>query len=253
MKTDTILGSYESKSDYRRRQYDVAYMDLAKRWALLSLCDKKKVGAIIVKDRMIISDGFNGTPTGFENVCEDSNGKTHWYTLHAEANAILKLAASTQSSIGATLYITCSPCRDCAKLIYQSGIEKVIYNDNYKTDDGIQFLKKSGIEVIKMNEIKNNFTEIIDGFFLDNKTDKNSSTCKSINHAIQENDYESINRAADELIQKYPDNIGLLRAYLVSTNSCKEHLDKRNSVFVKALQCCQKLEVNVDVYLAGLR
>ena len=114
MSKEEYFGSYESKSETRKRQYDVAYMDIAKRWALLSLAKKKQVGAIIVKDRMIISDGFNGTPTGFDNRAEDNDGKTHWYTLHAEANAILKLAASTQNSLGATLHITCAPCRDCA-------------------------------------------------------------------------------------------------------------------------------------------
>jgi dCMP deaminase len=155
MKTNESLGSYESKSEHRKIQYDKAYMDMARTWAKLSYAVKKQVGAIIVKDRMIISDGFNGTPSGFCNTAEDEHGKTHWYTLHAEANAILKLAASTQNSIGATLYITCSPCRDCAKLIYQSGIKRVVYADNYKTNDGIDFLKQAGINVEKISDIEN--------------------------------------------------------------------------------------------------
>ena len=154
MKTDDLLGSYESKSELRKHQYDVAYMDMAKRWGELSLCEKKQVGALVVKDRMIISDGFNGTPHLFDNNCEDQDGKTHWYTLHAEANAILKLAASTQNSIGATLYITCSPCRDCAKLIYQSGIKRVVYSNEYKTLDGVEFLKKAGIQIEKISYSK---------------------------------------------------------------------------------------------------
>lgn len=253
MKTDDFLGSYESKSDYRRRQYDVAYMDIAKRWALLSLCTKKKVGAIIVKDRMIISDGFNGTPTGFDNTCEDHSNKTHWYTLHAEANAILKLAASTQNSNGATLYITCSPCRDCAKLIYQSGIKKVVYHDDYKTYDGVEFLKKSGIEILKMNEIKNNFTDIVDAFFLDIETNKHTLIYKAINHCINEGDYDSINKSAEFLLQNYPDNLGLIRTFLICTNSSKEFLEKRKNLYIRALQLCDKSRLNVSDFLNNLK
>ena len=121
-------------------KYHLAYMRMAAEWGKLSHCNRKQVGALIVKDRMIISDGYNGTPTGFDNDCEDENGLTKWYVLHAEANAILKVAASTQSAKGATLYVTLSPCRECAKLIYQSGITKVVYRDAYKDDTGLRFL-----------------------------------------------------------------------------------------------------------------
>lgn len=125
-------------------------MRMAGEWGKLSHCNRKQVGALIVKDRMIISDGYNGTPTGFENTCEDENGLTKWYVLHAEANAILKVAGSTQSARGATLYITMSPCRECSKLIYQAGITKVVYRDAYKDDTGLQFLAKAGVELLHL-------------------------------------------------------------------------------------------------------
>ena len=134
-------------------KYDKAYLRIAKEWSLLSYCDRKKVGAIIVKDRMIISDGYNGTPSGFENCCEDETGLTQWYVLHAEANAILKVARSTQSCEGATLYITLSPCKECSKLIHQSGIKRVVYLDGYKDDSGLQFLQKAGVKVEHIQEI----------------------------------------------------------------------------------------------------
>lgn len=128
-------------------KYDKAYLRIATEWGLLSYCKRKQVGAIIVRDRMIISDGYNGTPSGFENCCEDEEGLTRWDVLHAEANAILKVARSTQSCEGATLYITLSPCKECSKLIHQSGIKRVVYHNGYKDDSGIQFLKKAGVVV----------------------------------------------------------------------------------------------------------
>ncbi len=128
-------------------KYDKAYLRIAKEWGSLSYCKRKQVGAIIVKDRMIISDGYNGTPSGFENCCEDEEGLTRWEVLHAEANAILKVARSTQSCEGATLYITLSPCKECSKLIHQSGIRRVVYQNGYRDDAGIQFLVKAGVEV----------------------------------------------------------------------------------------------------------
>ncbi|TDL99770.1 MAG: CMP deaminase [Flavobacteriaceae bacterium] len=131
-------------------KHDIAYLKMAIEWGNLSYCQRKKVGALIVKDRTIISDGYNGTPSGFENVCEDCDGKTKWYVLHAEANAILKLAASTQSAMGATLYITLSPCGDCAKLIYQAGIKKVVFIEAYKDQKGVEMLQKAGIEVVQV-------------------------------------------------------------------------------------------------------
>lgn len=128
-------------------KYDKAYLRIAREWSRLSYCNRRKVGAIIVKDRMIISDGYNGTPSGFENCCEDTEGLTKWYVLHAEANAILKVARSTQSCEGATLYITMSPCKDCSKLIHQSGIKRVVYQDDYKDNSGIAFLERAGVIV----------------------------------------------------------------------------------------------------------
>ena len=131
----------------KQLKYDTAYLKMAHEWAKLSHCKRKQVGAIIVKDRMIISDGFNGTPTGFENPCENEEDYTKWYVLHAEANAILKVASSTQSCKGATLYITLSPCKECSKLIHQAGIKRVVYAQGYKDDAGLKFLTKAGVEI----------------------------------------------------------------------------------------------------------
>ena len=122
-------------------------MRMAREWAKLSHCQRKQVGALIVKDRMIIADGFNGSPTGFPNPCEDPSGTTYWYVLHAEANAITKLARSNNSAEGATLYITLSPCRECAKLIHQAGITRVVYLDAYKDTSGLEFLQAAGVRV----------------------------------------------------------------------------------------------------------
>ena len=129
----------------KQLRYDIAYLKMAKEWSKLSHCKRKQVGALIVKDKMIISDGYNGTPTGFENFCEDEDGYTKWYVLHAEANAIAKVSGSTQSTKGSTLYITLSPCRECSKLIFQSGITRVVYSKKYKDLSGIEFLIKSGV------------------------------------------------------------------------------------------------------------
>ena len=135
-------------------KFDIAYLKMATEWANLSYCKRKKVGALIVKDRMIISDGYNGTPSGFANECEDEEGKTNWFVLHAEANAILKIASSTQSCKGATLYITMSPCKECSKLILQSGIQKVVYMNGYSDNSGLEFLKNAGIELLQITEEK---------------------------------------------------------------------------------------------------
>ena len=132
----------------KQSKYDNSYLKMAKVWGDLSYCKRRKVGALIVKDRMIISDGYNGTPSGFENICEDDDNYTKWYVLHAEANAIMKVAASTQSTNGATLYITLSPCKDCSKLIHQSGIKRVVYCEEYKDTSGLDFLKKAGVELV---------------------------------------------------------------------------------------------------------
>jgi len=141
----------------KQLKYDKAYLKMALEWANLSYCERKQVGALIVKDRMIISDGYNGTPTGFENVCETDSGTTKWYVLHAEANAILKVARSTQSAEGATLYQTLSPCKDCSKLIHQSGIKRVVFIHKYKDTEGVDFLVKAGVKVshIPLEKIHN--------------------------------------------------------------------------------------------------
>lgn len=138
----------------KRGRYDTAYLRIAREWGLLSHCNRKKVGAIIVRGKMIISDGYNGTPSGFENYCEDEEGYTKWYVLHAEANAILKVARSTQSCEGATLYITLSPCRECSKLIHQSGITRVVYQEAYKDSSGLDFLEKAGVEVVHLPHLE---------------------------------------------------------------------------------------------------
>ncbi len=134
-------------TEIKQKRYDIAYLKMALEWAKLSYCKRRQVGALIVKNRMIISDGFNGTPTGFDNICEDDNNYTKWYVLHAEANAIMKVSASTQSSEGATLYITLSPCKECSKLIFQSGIKRLVYHKEYKDNSGIEFLKKAGLKI----------------------------------------------------------------------------------------------------------
>ncbi|MCI6893629.1 MAG: dCMP deaminase family protein [Bacteroidales bacterium] len=130
---------------------DERYLRMATIWAENSYCRRRQVGAIIVKDKMIISDGFNGTPSGFENVCEDENDSTKPYVLHAEANAITKVARSSNSSDGATLYVTTSPCIECSKLIIQSGIKRVVYNESYRMHDGIDLLKRAGVECVQID------------------------------------------------------------------------------------------------------
>ncbi len=144
----------KTETEAKQHKYDVAYLRMAQEWAKLSYCKRKQVGALIVRDRMIISDGYNGTPSGFENCCEDDDNNTHWYVLHAEANAILKVARSTQSCEGATLYITLSPCKDCSKLIHQSGIKRVAYIKSYKDTSGIDFLARAGVEVKEISNLE---------------------------------------------------------------------------------------------------
>jgi dCMP deaminase len=141
-------------SEKKQKKYDVAYMRMALEWAKLSHCNRRQVGALIVKDKMIISDGYNGTPSGFENHCEDEDGYTKWYVLHAEANAILKVASSTQSCKGATLYITMSPCKECSKLIHQAGITRVVYQIKYKDNSGLDFLDRAGVLLTHLESVE---------------------------------------------------------------------------------------------------
>ena len=138
----------------KQLRYDKAYLKMALEWGKLSHCKRRQVGALIVKDKMIISDGYNGTPTGFDNNCEDDENYTKWYVLHAEANAITKVSSSTQSSEGATLYVTLSPCRDCSKLIFQAGIIRVVYYEEYKDRSGLDFLIEGGVEAVSYTHLR---------------------------------------------------------------------------------------------------
>lgn len=137
----------------KQERYDRAYLRMAREWAKLSHCKRRQVGAIIVKDSTIIADGYNGTPTGFENDCEDEFGATKWYVLHAEANAILKVARTTNNANGATLYLTNSPCKDCSKLVLQAGIRRVVYIDKYKDTSGLDFLEKAGLQLTQIEDV----------------------------------------------------------------------------------------------------
>jgi len=137
----------------KQNKYDKAYLRMAREWGKLSHCQRKQVGAIIVNNRMIISDGYNGTPSGFENPCEDEEGDTKWYVLHAEANAIMKVARSTNDMSGATLYITLSPCKECSKLIHQSGVKRLVYIEEYKDRSGLDFLKEAGVDLTHISDI----------------------------------------------------------------------------------------------------
>ena len=139
------------KSNKKQRNLDLRYLRMARIWAENSYCKRLQVGALVVKDKMIISDGFNGTPSGFENECEDETNATKPYVLHAEANAITKLARSSNNSDGSTLYVTAAPCIECAKLIIQSGIKRVVYAEKYRLEDGPNLLRRAGIEVIYLN------------------------------------------------------------------------------------------------------
>ena len=139
-------------AEEKQRQLDLRYIRMARIWAENSYCVRRQVGALIVKDKMIISDGYNGTPSGFENVCEDCDGVTKPYVLHAEANAITKVAKSANNCDGATLYVTASPCIECSKLIIQAGIRRVVYSDPYRNDDGLQLLRRVGIECVHASD-----------------------------------------------------------------------------------------------------
>lgn len=137
----------------KQDRYDRAYLRMAKQWGQLSHCHRKKVGALIVKEGMIISDGYNGTPSGFENQCEDDSGHTKWYVLHAEANAITKVARSTNNARNATLYLTLSPCKECSKLVHQIGIRRLVYMEAYKDNSGVNFLREAGVEVVQIETL----------------------------------------------------------------------------------------------------
>ncbi|MES2800260.1 MAG: dCMP deaminase family protein [Bacteroidota bacterium] len=139
----------------KQLRYDAAYLRMASEWSKLSHCKRKQVGALIVKENMVISDGYNGAPSGFDNCCEDNNGITQWFVLHAEANAILKVAKSTNNCKDATLYLTLSPCRECSKLVVQAGITRVVYINAYKDTSGIDFLDRAGIETVQIENIDN--------------------------------------------------------------------------------------------------
>lgn len=140
-------GALTYPNKEKQRRYDLAYLRMAAEWSKLSHCERRQVGAIIVKNGMIISDGYNGTPTGFDNCCEDDAGSTHWYVLHAEANAISKVARSTNNAQDATLYLTMSPCKDCSKMILQVGIRRVVFANAYKDGSGLELLTEAGVDL----------------------------------------------------------------------------------------------------------
>jgi len=148
----TLSDQKIMKEQAKQLRYDKAYLRMAQTWSELSHCQRRSVGAIIVKKGMIISDGYNGTPSGFDNCCENDAGETHWYVLHAEANAILKVAKSSHNCQGATLYLTLSPCKDCSKLVLQAGIERVVFMKGYKDESGIAFLKDAGVEIVQIEK-----------------------------------------------------------------------------------------------------
>ncbi len=137
----------------KQERYDRAYLRMALEWAKLSHCRRKQVGALIVKEGQIIADGYNGTPTGFDNCCEDEAGETHWYVLHAEANAIMKVARSMNSARNSTLYLTMSPCKECSKLMHQAGIRRLVYINGYKDSSGVQFLQDADVEVVQIKDL----------------------------------------------------------------------------------------------------
>lgn len=145
----------KENTNHKQEAIDKRYLRMARIWAENSYCERRKVGAIMVKDQMIISDGYNGTPSGFENVCEDETGHTKPYVLHAEANAITKVARSNNSSEGSTLYITASPCVECAKLVIQAGIKRVVFNELYRITDGVELLQRAGIDCVHIEELEN--------------------------------------------------------------------------------------------------
>jgi dCMP deaminase len=149
MQKDDLVFADERK----QQRYDTAYLRMAIEWAKLSRCTRKQVGALIVNDGMIISDGYNGTPTGFPNDCEDEQGLTHWYVLHAEANAIMKVARSTNNARNATLYLTHSPCKECSKLILQAGIKRLVYMTAYKDPTGLDFLERGGVRITHIDTL----------------------------------------------------------------------------------------------------
>ena len=153
------MTSKSEESENKQKSLDKRYLEMAQIWAGNSYCKRRQVGALIVKDKMIISDGYNGTPSGFENICEDENNVTKPYVLHAEANAITKVAKSNNSSEGATLYVTTSPCMECAKLIIQSGITRVVYSQKYHTSDGIDLLKRAGVELVYIDFEKDTYEQ----------------------------------------------------------------------------------------------
>jgi dCMP deaminase len=149
LKTKHIVHTDLSKQE----RYDRAYLKMAVEWAALSHCSRKKVGALVVRENMIISDGYNGTPSGFPNSCEDAGGDTYWYVLHAEANAILKIARSANDAKGSTLYITLSPCKECCKLILQAGIRRIVYINEYKDTTGLDFLRSAELEIVQIPDL----------------------------------------------------------------------------------------------------
>lgn len=205
----------------RKKQYDKTYMKMATVLSELSYCVKKKVGAILVKDNKIIATGFNGSPAKmFPNNCEDEVGKTLWHTIHAESNAITSVAASTQTCQGSTMYITCSPCKDCSKLIYQSGVIRVVYKDFYKDLDGVDFLRSAGVEVEQENKIYD--LKVNEEFTID-----------LISDFLQNEHYPSL----DSFLADIPKDCSekTLISILEMTKFCKTKLKNRHRLYANLL------------------
>lgn len=240
-------------TEERKAQYDTTYMQMAMVLSQLSYCIKKKVGAILVKDNKVIATGFNGSPARqFPNNCEDENGKTLWHTIHAESNAITSVAASTQNCTGATMYITCSPCKDCAKLIYQSGIVRVLYLDFYKDLDGVDFLKSAGIEVVQFSAPNPNNIDLTTHYATTSngaviyKPDLTTSYRDSITVLLKNKLYEHIDKSIDTFLVRDGENFEELRHFLILTKDYKEHLKNRPRVYVHFLKIANNMKYDLS-------
>lgn len=223
-------------TEERKKVYDKTYMEMAVVLAKLSYCIKKKVGAILVKDNKIIATGFNGSPAkNFPNNCEDETGKTFWHTIHAESNAITSVAASTQTCQGATMYITCSPCKECAKLIYQAGIVRVLYLEFYKDLEGANFLQSAGIEVIQLKGIDPPFVSLQERSKLGyDKVENNKFFFTTLfPDFIEKNRYNALDEQINSFIKDW--EIEECRLFLEMTKHCKDKLKNRNKVYAKLL------------------
>jgi len=228
-------------TEERKKDYDTTWMKMAVVLAGLSYCIKKKVGAILVKDNKIIATGFNGSPAkNFPNNCEDETGKTHWHTIHAESNAITSVAASTQNCLGATMYITCAPCGDCAKLIYQSGVVRVLFLEFYKNSLGIDFLRSAGVEVIQMEGITPPLISMQERAKLgyDKKENNKFFFTTLFPDFIENKKYSELDEQISSFLKDW--DIEECRMFLEVTKTCKAKLKNRTKVYAKLLVSLSK-------------